>query len=74
MEIGRPSEKLQQVRKHAKHGAKYINDAMEIEEKGGKRLIPVVSKRNTPLLFDVLEKIFVEFMQISLNLKEDSLT
>ena len=49
MEIGRPSEKLQQVRKHAKHGAKYINDAMEIEEKGGKRLIPVVSKRNTPL-------------------------
>ena len=39
MEVGKPNEKLQQVRKHAKHGAKYINDAMEIEEKGGRTLI-----------------------------------
>ena len=35
MEKGKPTnEKIHQVRKHAKHGAKYINDAMEIEEKG----------------------------------------
>ena len=66
MEIGKPSEKLQQVRKHAKHGAKYINDAMEIEEKGGKRLIPVVSKRNTPLYLIFWKIYFLNLCKVHL--------
>lgn len=41
MERGnKPNEKIHQVQKHAKQGAKYIKDAMEIEEKEEECILP----------------------------------
>jgi len=55
-------EQVLQIRKHAKHGAKYINDAMGIEEKGGKNFFIITLKVNNFIMFVYLYCIYIFYI------------